>query len=133
MLYEIINNISKNANISIDKKYSTDNNIHFVDTKFFNSTIYITIIGKKTNIPDIIIYYDIINTTFNYIPSPSDSWFYVSLFMTIFAILLLIIYIHINYKRNNDTKNVKTNENKINIISNEMKKSARLVAFDNIE
>ena len=132
-LYEIINNISKNANISIDKKYSTDNNIHFVDTKFFNSTIYITIVGKKTNIPDIIIYYDIINTTFNYIPSPSDSWFYVSLFMTIFAILLLIIYIHINYKRNNDTKNVKTNENKINIISNEMKKSARLVAFDNIE
>ena len=53
--------------------------------------------------------------------------------MTIFAILLLIIYIHINYKRNNDTKNVKTNENKINIISNEMKKSARLVPFDNIE
>ena len=35
-LYEIINNISKNANISIDKKYSTDNNIHFVDIKFFN-------------------------------------------------------------------------------------------------
>ena len=122
-LYEVINNISKSENISIDKRYSKDNNIHFVDTKFFNLTIYITVVGKKINIPDILVYYDVESIIFNYSPLPSDSWFYGAIFMTIIAIILLIIFIHINDKRSNEKENE----------SEEIGKSVKLYSLDNME
>ena len=128
-LYKIINDISKSENISIDIKYSKNNNndIHSVDTKFFNSTIYLTVVGKKKNIPDIIIFYDVVKTFFIYNPLPTDSWFYGAIFMTIIAIFLFIIYIYINHKRSNDTEN---DENKI---KNEAEKSIKLYSFNNME
>ena len=122
-LYEVINNISKSENISIDKRYSKDNNIHFVDTKFFNLTIYITVVGKKINIPDILVYYDVESIIFNYSPLPSESWFYGAIFMTIIAIILLIIFIHINDKRSNEKENE----------SEEIGKSVKLYSLDNME
>ncbi len=104
LIYDIINDTNKykdNKYLKIfDEKYPKE--YYSIEPGLYNSSIKTTVVAKQKKEPYILIYYNI-NETFSY-EYPIDSWFFGAMFMTLISILFLIIFICINYKRNQNEK-----------------------------
>ena len=104
LIYDIINDTNKykdNKCLKIfDVKYPKE--YYSIEPVLYKSSIITTVVARQKKEPYILIYYNI-NETFSY-EYPIDSWFFGAMFMTLISILFLIIFICINYKRNQNEK-----------------------------